>query len=194
MFRNLDRPAIFFFVAAIVSVGLLAYPLWNYTKFFMALWGLDYTISSITIDTSNTPNIQLHVELLVVNSADYSGLAVSSFVCRMKYIDGQHQVRVPTGWRTYTWVSTDEWDFGIVSRPDLKFSVGPSSNRTTALVFSVNPFEGTQVDQENVWNFLDFVKTNPGEIPWVLDCHLMVSSFLGVFDVERFLSPTTSLG
>jgi hypothetical protein len=189
--RNLDKPAIFFLVLAVVCVAFLAYPIWNYTRFYLALWRFDYTISNVMMNETNT-GFDCGVELLIMNPTDYSGFEVRSVLCGVKYIDGNHQIRVQTGPKTSVLVTTNEWDLKIVSQ-EIDFSVPPSSNRTTSFTFTVNPYGGSANEQENAWGFIGLVKAHPSKVEWLFDCHLILASFLGGYDVQRDLGSTTWL-
>lgn len=189
--RKFDMPTTVFFAIAVVSVILLAYPMWNYTRFYLALWNIDYIISDVSIYASESNNIRIDIELLVMNPTDYSGLEVRSSSCRLSYIDGAHLVQVMTYGGSYgsrlVWVTTTVWDLKVESHR-LRIPLAPNENKLITLPFIINPDSILQVDQENARAFIGFVGTEPQEIELLLDCHLYISSFLGDFDAQRYLS------
>jgi hypothetical protein len=189
---KLDRPAAVFFAITIVSVVLLAFPLWNYTRFYLAMWNFDYKVLSITVDMEDYPTkVRVNVELLVMNPTDYSGFEVSTIECGLDYIDGNHQVLVVTGPRSTDWITTNLWDLKIGSYPAINRQLAPNANETILLSFFIDPNSGTSVEQNNARYFMEFLRNPPAEIGWSLTCRLVLSSFMGGFDVRRDFSYST---
>jgi len=192
---QLNRPKIAFFTLAIVSVGFLAYPLWNYTKFYLALWSFDCALLDITVDASQIMNTQIEAKLQITNPTDYSGLELTSIMCGLEYIDGEHQVvdvNQPWGHWGYQFVSSNVWTLKVQTF-SLKLSVTAYANVTVPLAFIINPFSGSEFDRNNAWPFVDFLRTRPEQTECRLDCRLMLSSFLGSFEVDRYFIYTTKI-
>lgn len=192
--KRFGVPATVFFAISIISVGSLVLPLWNYAKFYSALWGFDFSLLSVTIDASQIKvanRAQVNVTLLVTNPTDYSGLTVSSAKCVLKYYGDGHEVLEPIGGSPLVKpVWTNWWDLktGIDSQ---RRSIGPNSNSTVLLEFSINPNSGSQGEQQDAWDFIEHLATNPGQITWSLGCSLTLSTFLGSFDRTNYFSYVT---
>lgn len=176
--RKLGAPMIVFFAIAVVAVGWVAFPLWNYTKFYVALWNFDFRVSSVTVDLSNPQFVRVRVDLLVSNPTSYSGLSVSLVNYDLEYIDGFHDIVVPSGRGTAV-ISTDRWSLSANSLAK-NLSLPPNSDRTISLDVTLNP--GADLDTET---FLVYLKTQPSQVSWYLDCSVVVVSFLTGFVVER---------
>lgn len=195
-----DVPTTVFFVITAISVGFVVFPLWNYNRFYLALWNFDYNLSNVAIDPNQVKAIQLNeideiqinVTLLVINPTDYSGLEVRSVAVGLKYFEGEHMVLVPSGPRGVTWVTTNWWDLKVGSDQG-KHPVGSNSNITVLLPITVTPNSNVPAEQSNARAFINFLNTRPVQIVWSLTCILVVSSFMGNFDVSRVFAYVTSL-
>jgi hypothetical protein len=65
--KKLGVPTAVFFAITLISVGSLVLPLWNYTRFYLALWNFDYLASSVTVDRSqiNATRAMVNVTFLI---------------------------------------------------------------------------------------------------------------------------------
>jgi len=184
--RKVSVPTAVFFAIAVVSVGWVAYPLWNYTRFYMALWNFDYTLSNITVDASNPAVVLVRFELLISNPTSYSGLSVNLIRYSLQYKDGEHEIVIGQGKGTKI-ITTNLWDLNEGS-----FGGGtpipPEDNRSVSVSFSVSSGGGSNSEA-----FLVFLRTMPSQVEWSLNCDLVLSSFLGGFDVQRSFFPKTQM-
>jgi hypothetical protein len=192
---NVDKPAAVFFAIAVVSVGFSLYPLWNYTRFHIALWNFDYNLISMTINKSDPTTILLNANISVMNPTDYTGLEVTSISCGVEYVNPsqKHQVwdpSIPGHWGG-GWVESYVWELKVetFSFPS-NVPIGANKNVTIPLTFFIKPGMGTNLEQQNVQQFMGFLgfpdQTPPKQIEWYLNCHLILSSFLSSFDVTRY--------
>lgn len=191
-----DRPTTIFFAITLVSVGLLAYPMWNYTKYYMALWSFDYTVSNVTLSLNQANMYVVNVKLLFNNPTDYSGLELHSISIGLQYVNPSQTRRVwdpsiPGHWGG-GWAETNVW---ILKTQDfyVNLPVVGYANEILDLDFVVNPAVGTDLDKENAFAFTGFMNAHPGEVEWGLNSYLSLSSFLGGYTVYRYLSYVTPL-
>lgn len=184
---RLSVPTAVFFAIAVVSVGWVAFPLGNYTRFYLALWNFDYTLSNITLDMSQPASVQVGFELLVSNPTSYSGLSVSIVRYALQYFDGKHDIVVTTSPKTTKIVSTNWWDLKAGTfNPNIP--VPSQSNKTITFAFKVNPSSDSDSQA-----FLIFLKTSPLQIVWSLECDLVITSFLAGFGLWRSFSFVTPM-
>jgi len=191
---KLDQPETVFFVVMVVSVGFLVYPLWNYTQFYLALWNFGCAVSNLTIDINQITNIQIAIEFLIMNPTDYSGLGLTSINCGLEYIDGMHLVFDPTlaGHWGGNWRPSNVWELKA-QYISYKRPIAAHANDTVALTSIINPHAGNTFEQNNAWSFIGFLETQPDLIEWKLNCCFIISSFLGSFEVWRYLSYVTPM-
>lgn len=174
---NLDVPTAAFFLITIVSVGWVAFPLWNYSRFYSAVYELRYSLVNVSVDAHQVENVRVSIKFFVSNPTDYSGLSVISVKCGLTYEDGTHMVPIYTGPRTITyvpstlWVLPTEW-FNVPNMP-----VPPFGNNTISVFFVINPNTSSLSAEE--LNFISFLRTTPANVSWSLDSSLLLSSFLG---------------
>lgn len=181
-----------FFAITVISVGSVVLPLWNYTRYYLALWNFDYVLSSVTIDASQIEAIKINVTLLLLNPTDYSGLEVSSIKVGMQYFGARHEVPVPAGARGIQMVPSYLWDLKIGSTDEVH-PLGSNSNETVLLTVVVNPNSNILAERNSAQEFMNFVSDKyRTQIMWYLNCVLVLSSFLGGFDVTRYFSPDKS--
>jgi hypothetical protein len=184
MFK-LDKSVMVFFAITVVSVGFVVLPLWNYSRFYLALWNFDYTLSSITVDTHQIDAIQINVSLLAMNPTEYSGLEVSSAQVSLQYFGAVHEVVVPVYPKGIQYVSTNWWDLKIGSATGTH-PVGSNLNSTILITIVISPNSNNPAESNHAQEFINFVsdKTTT-KIEWSLNCVLVLFSFLGGFDVAR---------
>ena len=199
MFRKQELPTTVFFAVTIVSAGLLILPMWNYFKFYSALYNFDYIVKNVTIDTTQitvTNHAVVNITLLATNPTDYSGLQVSYVACGLKYWGDSHQVSVPTSGRSMELIWTNWWDLKGGSTTQW-YSIEPNGNRTILLQVFVSPNSGSQGEQQNAWDFMNYLETaraaKQRQILWSLSCVLTLNSFLGSFDRNKDFTPVTPL-
>lgn len=181
-----------FFAITIVSVGSVVLPLWNYTRYYLALWNFDYVLSSVTIDASNIEAIQVNVTLLLLNPTDYSGLEVGSIMVGVQYFGAVHEVSVPAA-RGIQMVPSNWWDLKIGSTHEVH-SLGANANETVLVMINVNPNSNILAERNNAQAFMNFVSDKyRTQITWSLSCVLVLSSFLGGFAVSRNFAYVTPL-
>lgn len=178
--RRLGVPTLAFFVIAVVVVGWVAFPLWNYTKFYIALWNFDFTLSNITLERIDPENVQVRVDLLISNPTSYSGLSVSVVSYDLQYVDGTRYIIVPRGKGTES-VPTNLWDLSADSFTE-NLSLPPNSNKTISFLVNVNYVTDTS-------GFSVLLMTQPSQVEWSLYCSMIVVSFLTGFTVERTFPP-----
>lgn len=192
---KLDKPATVFLAFTVVSVGFLVYPMWNYTKYYMALWNFDYTVLSLSIDL-NQANMPITINMLFTNPVDYSGLELVSITIGLEYVNPaqSHLVWDPTlpghwggGWReSNVWELKSE----IFS---LRLPLRAFANETVPLTIYVNPYAGTDREKENAMTFIGFLSSRPDKIQWGLSCYLALSTFLGGYTVNRYFPYETTM-
>jgi hypothetical protein len=181
----------------IISVSLLVVPLWNYTRFYLALWNFDYTVSGVTVDRSqlNATRAVVNVTFAVMNPTDYSGLQVASISCRLQYLRSiGHYVIENAGYRSSRQVWTYWWDLGVEST-NQRYSIASNTDLTIPLEIVVNPYSGSQSEQQIAWDFITNLKTpTTQEIHWSLTCLLTISTFIGSFQRgPNYFEPMTTL-
>lgn len=184
--KKLGAPTAVFFAIMIISVGFSVVPLWNYTRFYLALWNFDYTVSSVTVDRSqiNATNINavVYVNFNITNPTDYSGLQVAQISCRLQYLRPVgHYVVENAGYRSSTQVWTYWWDLGVKST-NQRYPIGSNTKLIISLELFVNPYSGSQSDKQIAWDFINHLRTpTTQEIQWSLTCLLTLSTFIGSF-------------
>lgn len=188
---KLDVPTAAFFLITIVSVGWVAFPLWNYSRFYSAVYNLSYSLVDISVDAHQVENVRVSIKFFVSNPTDYSGLSVISVKCGLTYVDGLHMVPIYVGPKTvnyvpsYQWVLPTEW-FNVQN-----VSIPPFGNNTISVFFVINPNTSSLSTEE--LNFISFLRTMPSEVSWSVDFSLLLSSFLGGIAVSYTTSFVTPI-
>lgn len=195
--KKLGAPTAVFFAIMIISVGFLVLPLWNYTRFYLALWNFDYTVSSVTVDQSqlNATRVFVNVNFAIMNPTDYSGLQVASISCRLQYLRPVgHYVIETTGFRSSRQVWTYWWDLGVEST-NQRYPITSDTEFTIPLEIVVNPYSGSQSAQQIAWDFITHLRTPTTQaIQWSLTCLLTLSTFIGSFQRgPNYFEPFTTL-
>lgn len=189
-------PQTVFFAITIITAGLIVVPLWNYTKFYVALNNFDYTLTSVTIHTSQitvptSALAKINVTLTATNPTDYSGLHIGTVGCDLQYVGPDHQVWVPTARgkghyeTTYWWLLTQ----GTAQAPG---PLRPNSNMTILIQISIR-LDYNKPDYQQNSDFINYLRTSPTEIKWYIGCDLPLNSFLGAFGVARGFSVSSPL-
>lgn len=195
--KKLGVPTAVFFAITLISVGSLVLPLWNYTRFYLALWNFDYLASSVTVDRSqiNATRAMVNVTFLIMNPTDYSGLQVASISCRLQYLQPNHGhfVIETTGYRASQQRWTYWWNLRVASTTQSS-SVGSNTEFPISIVFVANPYSSPQSDQQNAYDFISYLEAPATQqIQWSLTCVLTLSTFIGSFDRTNGFEPITIL-
>jgi hypothetical protein len=195
-FRKQSLPQTIFFAITIISVGLLILPLWNYAKFYAALYDFEYTIPAITINTSqlNENIAQINFTLIFTNPTGYSGLGATSVTCELEFYGDVHYV--VTG-RPPQYQATTLWDLTTVGAPNQQYMIGPNSVLKILFTTTINPNSTTGDQQDAYYDFISYLRTEVamhGQIQWSLICAVTLTSFIG--SIQSYETPTlaTSVG
>jgi ABC-type glycerol-3-phosphate transport system substrate-binding protein len=197
-FRKQDLPQTFFLAITLVSAGLLILPLWNYTKYYNAITDFGYTIPTVALDTSQlkTANLTVvNIPMRITNPTSYSGLTVTDVTCTLQWIGPEHEIYVQQGssqFSPWAWVNTTLWNLPP-GRVTGEFQVPPNSNTTITIRISITPNTSNQNDQQNAYDFIDYLETSPGQIQWYLSCTLGLESFMSGFQIYNQFTPVTQL-
>lgn len=213
MLRKENLPQTIFYAITIISAGLVVPPLWNYTRFYIALNNFDYSLSNATIYTSqikvpNSAQAQINITLIATNPIDYSGLRTGTIGCALMYLGDSHTIYVApdsplrylasqtiylSSGRTAGYlIVTNWWLLATPNVPQQSGPIGPNSKRTISIEISITLDYGNTDYRQNV-DFINHLRTMPNEIEWTLNCHLPLIAFLGTFDVPRTFQVTTPL-
>ena len=212
MLKKENLPQTVFYAITIISAGLVVFPLWNYTRFYIALNNFDYTLSNATLYTSritvpNSAQARINVTLVANNPIDYSGLHIGTAGCALIYRAESHTIWVapgsPLGNLASQTISVDTkhgrvlivtnwWMLTSINTPQPCGPIGPNSKRTILLEVSIMLDYGKPDYQQNA-DFINYLRTMPNEVEWSINCHLPLVAFLGTFDVPRTFRVSTPL-
>lgn len=157
-------PETVFFGIAIISVVTLIVPLWNYTELYTALYDFNYTLQGPSLNTSqlSTHTARINFTLVATNPTRYSGLQVSSIVCRVDYYVADNLRELITLYTTKV------------------YPIGPNSNATILFDFTINPDTAAPYQFDAFREFISYLSQVPGEqIGWFLTFTLTVHTAMG---------------
>ena len=196
--RKQDLPQTIFFIIMIVSAGLVVLPLWNYTKYYLALSDFNYTLTKITLYTSHlfppTSGIaKINITLTASNPTDYSGLQIGTAWCDLEYYGDYHEVALPPAslGQQPTFVNTNVWDLGSVSSPPTQsHPIGPHTNTEILIETSINGSSGTGALA--FISYLESLSTESApQVDWSISCTLSLQTFQGSVARTGSFSPVT---
>jgi hypothetical protein len=189
-FRRQHLPQTVFFAIAIISASLIILPLWNYTKYYIALNNFDFTLSKATMYASNVnvptnATAKIDITLLVTNPTDYSGLRVGTVGCDLQYYGPTHVITQIIHGVVYSY-STPLWDLTSLSvRPSSEI-IEPDSNRTILIEAFIKPnYDSPNGPQQSVVDFITYLETKPGEIKWSISFEMPLNSFIGSYELTK---------
>jgi hypothetical protein len=197
--KKQDLPQTIFLAIMIVSVSLIILPTWNYTRYYIALNNFDYTLSAMSMITSNVTVLasglaKINITLFVTNPTDYSGLAIGTIGAELQYFGNYHWVHVAGGGfvgGTGGDVYTNLWDLTSATTLQPNGAVGPNSNKTILLEILIKPdFNSPNGPDQNAVSFIEYLATKQTKIEWSIICTLPLNTFLGTFSVRKTFDRT----
>lgn len=191
--RKQDLPRTAFIVLMIISLGLVILPAWNYTRYYIALNGFDYTLAGVNIYTSNVSMptkglAKINLTIFTTNPTDYSGFVIGTVGATLQYIGNTHLVWVGPGYGRGSgkYVSTNLWPLTSATTLHSKGPIGPNSNKTILLKILIKPdYNNPSGPDEDAINFIDYLATSPSKIEWLISCTLPLGTFLGTFSFSK---------
>lgn len=197
--RKQDLPQTVFFAIMIISAGLVVLPMWNYTKYYLALNNFDYTLTKVAIHTNQlyppTSTIaKINITFTASNPTDYSGLQISTVGYDLEYYGDYHLVELPpvTLGGQIGWMNTSMWELTSASTPPTQlYSIGPHTNTAIVIETSISGNSG-----KNALDFITYLESlskgsEPNQIHWSINCRLDLNTFLGTFARPKSFSPVT---
>lgn len=179
--RKQDLPQTVFVAIMIISVGLIVLPLWNYTRYYLAVANFDYTVTKVTLYAEplyppTSTIVKINVTLTASNPTDYSGLQISSIGCVLGY---------------YGDYGVEEQLVGT-SGPPKMYPMRPNANTTIMIETSFSGNSGTNA--LDFINYLETLSTESGQtqIEWDIVCRLYLTSFQGTYEILKGFSPVTT--
>jgi hypothetical protein len=197
--KKQDLPQTIFLAIMIVSVSLVTLPAWNYTRYYIALNNFDYTLTAMSMTTSNVSVLasglaKINITLFVTNPTDYSGLAIGTVGAELQYFGNYHWVHIPGGGfvgGTGEDVYTNVWDLTSAITQS-NGPIGPNSNKTILIEILIKPdFNNPNGPDPNAVSFIEYLATKQTKIVWSITCTLPLNTFLGTFSVRKTFDRTT---
>ena len=196
--RKQDLPQTIFLVIMIISAGLIVLPMWNYTKYYLALSNFDYNITKVAISTNQlypptSTTAKINITLTASNPTDYSGLQVATVGFDIEYYGDYHWVELPPTSLGQQPVPeyTNVWDLASTTTPPAQsYSIGPNANVTILIETSI--IGNSSTNALEFISYLELLKGNgSNQIDWSIFCHLDLTTFLNTFSLSESFSPVT---
>jgi hypothetical protein len=178
--RKQDLPQTVFFAITIISAGLVVLPLWNYTKYYVALGNFDYTLTNVTFYAEplyppTSTIVKINITLTASNPTDYSGLQVSTVTCFLEYY-GEYDIAQ---------------ELTSATSPPQSYSIRPNANTTIMIETSFSGNSGT-----NALDFINYLETlskegGAAQIVWSINCRLFLTTFENTYSIPKSFSPVT---